>query len=204
MSAFGKAMRALAGLSVLLLVACQRHDLASLPPQVAARPVAPAASRQPVPDTRAMGAGAVAANCGIRAMPQEMLQRINAARAAGHRCGLRSMGPARPLRWDASLYAAAAGHSLDMARRNYFEHESPDGSTVSQRASASRYDWKSVGENIAGGDRSVDDAVQGWLASPEHCENIMDPDFRDVAVACVSQPGTQWGTYWTMMLGRRR
>jgi hypothetical protein len=25
----------------------------------------------------------------------------------------------------------------------------------------------------------------------------------DVAVACVAQPGTEWGTYWTMVLGRK-
>ena len=187
------AAHALAALCALLLAGCQGHE-----PVVAGEPV-----RQAAPDTQAAGAGVVA-DCGIRHLPGEILQRINAARAAGHRCGARWMGPARPLQWDRSLYAAAAEHSLDMARRNYFEHRSPNGSTVRQRASASHYDWKAIGENIAGGDRSVDEVVQGWLASSGHCENIMDPRFDDVAVACVAQPGTEWGTYWTMVLGRRR
>jgi uncharacterized protein YkwD len=114
------------------------------------------------------------------------------------------MAPVGPLKWDPALYAAAVDHSEDMARRNYFEHDTPEGEDVGQRASASHYDWKSVGENIAGGDRDVAQVVQGWLASPEHCENIMDPGFRDMAVACVARPGTEWGTYWTMVLGRRR
>jgi uncharacterized protein YkwD len=113
------------------------------------------------------------------------------------------MGPARPLKWDAALFSAASGHSLDMARRNYFEHRTPEGADVASRASAVRYPWKTVGENIAAGVRSMPEAVQTWLASPDHCENILNPQFQDVAVACVAQAGTEWGTYWTMVLGRK-
>lgn len=152
------------------------------------------------PDTSVMGAGG-GQNCGVRA--EEALQRINAARATGRRCGARYMPAAPPLGWDEQLYSAAFGHSSDMARSNYFEHVSPSGVTVNQRASAARYKWRSLGENLSGGTRSLGDTVQGWLDSPDHCENLMDPKFVDVAVACVAQPGTQWGTYWTMVLGRK-
>jgi uncharacterized protein YkwD len=133
-----------------------------------------------------------------------VLRRVNEARARPRRCGRQAMGPATPLKWDGSLEMAASSHSLDMAKRNFFDHRSPTGTTVSQRASASRYNWKTVGENIAGGDTSVDEVIQGWLDSPDHCTNIMEPAFSDVAVACVQQPGTEWGTYWTMVLGRKR
>jgi uncharacterized protein YkwD len=160
------------------------------------------------PDTSVMGSGPAtgimggsAASCGMRT--EEALQRINAARAAGRRCGTRNMPPAPPVRWDPLLQSAAEAHSKDMARRNYFQHRSPEGVHVSQRVSASRYKWRSVGENLAGGDRSIGEAVQGWLDSPEHCENLMDGKFADVAVACSAQPGTEWGTYWTMVLARR-
>jgi uncharacterized protein YkwD len=132
----------------------------------------------------------------------EALRRINAARAAGQRCGWRSMPPAPPLRWNGALQAAAASHSRDMARRNYFDHRSPEGRTVSERAAASRYKSRMVGENLAGGDRNVAGAVQGWVDSPSHCQNMMNPQFNEVAVACVGRPGSQWGTYWTMVLGR--
>lgn len=165
------------------------------------------------PDTSALGAGAapgaitgaVLADCGLRTLPQEVLDRINAVRATGYRCGGRSMRPVAPLRWDPSLYSAAAGHSLDMARRNYFEHRSPEGGDVRSRATATgTARWKTLGENIAGGDRSVAEVMQAWLESRDHCENLLDPDFQEVAVACAAQPGSQWGTYWTMVLGRRR
>jgi uncharacterized protein YkwD len=141
--------------------------------------------------------------CGPKFSPAEVLARINQARAAGQRCGARAMAPVPALKWDRSLQQAAAGHSLDMARRNYFEHESPEGRSVRDRANAQNYRGKYVGENIAAGSRTLDDAMQMWLASAGHCQNMMDPGFHEVAVACVQQPGSHWGTYWTMVLGRR-
>jgi uncharacterized protein YkwD len=164
------------------------------------------------PDTSELGAGAgtglpgagpARLACGPRVSIEEVLHQLNAARAAGYRCGRRAMGPAAPLRWDPSLYSAAEGHSLDMAKRNYFEHRSPDGADVAYRASSAHYKWRSVGENIAAGVRSMPEAMQSWLESAGHCENIMNPQFQDVALACVAQPGSEWGTYWTMVLGRK-
>ena len=133
----------------------------------------------------------------------EALRRINAARAAGQRCGWHRMPPAPPLRWDGALQSVATGHSRDMARRNYFDHRTPEGRTVRDRVAVTGYRMKLVGENLAGGDRELRGALQGWIDSPAHCENLMNPQFSEVAVACVGQAGSQWGTYWTMMLGRR-
>jgi uncharacterized protein YkwD len=114
------------------------------------------------------------------------------------------MPPAPPLRWNGALQAAAAGHSRDMARRNYFDHRSPEGRTVSERAAASHYKSRMVGENLAGGDRNVAGAVQGWVDSPFALPEHDEPQFNEVAVACVGRAGSQWGTYWTMVLGGRR
>lgn len=140
--------------------------------------------------------------CSVQA--QEALRRINAARAHGQRCGWRSMPPAPPLHWDGTLQAVAARHSRDMAARNYFDHRSPEGRTVSERVKASAYKFQLVGENLAGGDPHVASAIQGWIDSPGHCVNMMDPRFADVGVACIGDRHSQWGTYWTMVLGRRR
>ena len=141
------------------------------------------------------------ARCSVDA--SEALRRINAMRAAGQSCGWRRMPPAPALRWDGTLQSVAAAHSRDMARRNYFDHRSPEGRTVRDRVAATRYKSRLVGENLAGGDRDLRGALQGWIDSPAHCENLMNPQFNEVAVACAGQPGSQWGTYWTMMLGKR-
>ena len=91
-----------------------------------------------------------------------------------------------------------------MARRNYFDHVSPEGVNVAKRVDAEGYDWRSVAENIAAGVGSADAAMANWTASAAHCRNMMDPVFTEVGVACAHRTGTQWDTYWTMVLGRRR
>ena len=133
-----------------------------------------------------------------------MLRQINAARAAARSCGATHVKVAPPLRWNRALAEAAEQHSVDMAARGYFDHASPDGKRVSQRVAAQGYQWKAVGENLAGGNRTASGVLAGWLHSPEHCQNLMSPTFADVGVACIAQPGSQWGNYWTMVLGTRR
>lgn len=192
-------MAGMALVAAAMLAACGRGDVATPPPLALGPP----------PDTAVLGAGpsrsrslpATPGRCAPRA--EEALQRINAARAAGRRCGSRAMPAAGPLRWNDQLQAAADGHSVDMARRNYFEHRSPEGVDVSERVAERRYKWKSVGENLAGGNRSIEEAVDAWLGSPPHCENLMDAKYVDVGVSCVAQAGTAYGTYWTMVLGRK-
>jgi uncharacterized protein YkwD len=147
---------------------------------------------------------ASAASCGKSASSANVMRKVNAARASGVTCGGQKMPPVPPLAWNEALFSAAARHSADMARRNYFDHASPDGRRVGARAAAEGYSWRAIGENIAGGDRTLDGALEGWITSPGHCRNIMSPEFTEIGLACVERSGTTWGTYWTMVLGRRR
>ena len=144
-----------------------------------------------------------ATSCGLSGLREAVLAQVNTARAAARSCGGQAMAAARPLAWNDVLFSTAARHSVDMASRNYFSHTSPEGVDMGQRASAEGYAWSSLGENIAAGNSTVSGVMALWLASPGHCSNIMNPAFTEVAVACVARPGTVWGTYWTMALGRR-
>jgi uncharacterized protein YkwD len=144
-------------------------------------------------------------NCGLANFDTEALQRINQHRAAGASCGARgSFAPVPALAWEGRLTAAAYTHSLDMATQNYFAHTGPDGRTVAERVSAAGYDWRAVGENLAGGPTSVQAAVDGWMASPDHCANTMNPVYVHVGVACAANAGTTYGRYWTMVLAAPR
>jgi uncharacterized protein YkwD len=144
-------------------------------------------------------------NCGLASFDTEALARINQVRAAGATCGARgSFAPAPPLAWEGRLTAAAYAHSLDMATHNYFEHTGLDGRTVAERVSATGYDWRAVGENLAGGPTSVQAAINGWMASPDHCANTMNPVFVHVGVACIANAGTTYTRYWTMVLATPR
>jgi uncharacterized protein YkwD len=144
------------------------------------------------------------APCEVPGMRELILQQVNAARARGYDCGGQRFAAARPVAWNGQLYSAAVAHSRDMAENNYFSHASPRGDQAEQRVESVGYHWGSVGENIAAGERyTADTVVGGWLGSTGHCRNIMDADFNEVAVACISRPGTTFGSYWTMVLGRR-
>lgn len=136
---------------------------------------------------------------------QRILEAINAARAAGQMCGDQHFNPAPPLRWNAMLAEAALEHSKDMARFRYFDHRGSDGTVVGDRAQKAGYSWRRVGENIAAGIRTPEDAVAGWLQSPGHCANLMGPAFTETGVAYAVNPNSKIGTaYWTEVFGTPR
>lgn len=144
-----------------------------------------------------------ATSCSIPGLREAILASINRARTSERSCGAQRLPATAPLAWNDVLFSAAARHSLDMATRNYFSHTSPEGGDFAQRATAEGYGWSALAENIAAGQASVDGVMATWMGSEGHCRNIMGAGYGDVAVACVARPGTTWGTYWTMALGRR-
>jgi uncharacterized protein YkwD len=92
-----------------------------------------------------------------------------------------------------------------MAQKHYFNHKQPDGSLPADRATAAGYRWVRVGENIASGQRSVEEAVASWLDSPGHCANIMNPTFTEMGAAYAINPQNRNRTpYWTQVFGTPR
>jgi uncharacterized protein YkwD len=157
---------------------------------VLARPAAPS----PIPllgDTREVG--------------KSILQAVNAARAAGQTCGDTPFAAAPPLAWNSALGDAALSHSLDMASHRFFNHQGKDGRLVGDRATQAGYRWRRVGENIAAGQESSEDAVAGWLSSPGHCANIMNPGFAEMGAAyAVNSARETARVYWTQVFGAPR
>ena len=156
--------------------------------------------------TGSVAAAPPSATCGLSDFAARAVERLDRLRAAGANC--RSAGrfrPARALAWSDTLARAAAAHSRDMASHRHFSHIGTDGRTLRQRIDASGYRWRHIGENIAAGDVGVDAVIDGWMGSDAHCANIMDPDFREVGLACVpGRAGDEFPTYWTMDLARPR
>ena len=104
-----------------------------------------------------------------------------------------------------TLTEAAAAHSNDMVFANFFSHTGSDGSTLTSRVDAAGYGWSRLGENIAVGQTTINQVVDGWMASDGHCANIMNAAFRDIGVACVSgRASNTYRSYWTMDLARPR
>jgi uncharacterized protein YkwD len=132
---------------------------------------------------------------------RQFLERINRARQKGCNCGNTFMPPVPPLVWNNQLEDAARGHALDMSERGYFSHTSKNGRTVSDRVIEMGYTYKgfknfAVGENIAQGQMTIDEVMDGWLKSEGHCRNLMNPSFKEVGVSEVDH-------YWVQDFGGR-
>jgi uncharacterized protein YkwD len=149
-------------------------------------------------------ATAAAQSCNLPNFSKDLLDRINTERRAGANCGGVAKPAAAALGWNATLTDAAKLHSQDMIARNFFDHTNPSGQGVGDRVSAQGYNWNAVGENIAAGQRSVQQVMDGWMASSGHCNNIMNSRYTEVGVACVLQPSdpNRYNYYWTMVLAR--
>ncbi|MFJ4819716.1 CAP domain-containing protein [Streptomyces sp. NPDC088801] len=104
-----------------------------------------------------------------------------------------------PLAADPLLTAAAQAHSADMVARAFYAHTAPDGSQPWDRAAAAGSTRRAIGENIACGQRSPADVVEGWMNSPGHRANILEPGFTHIGIGFAG--GGRAGTYWTQLFG---
>jgi uncharacterized protein YkwD len=132
---------------------------------------------------------------------QKLLEQLNAARAQPRQCGGQAFAATTPLAWNAVLGGVAQEHSREMANNNYFDHKDRDGRTPGDRAELAGYSGQQVGENIAAGQDTVQKVVAGWLASPGHCANLMNPQYRELGAAYAVDPKSSAGIYWTAMFG---
>ncbi len=133
-------------------------------------------------------------------LASQALRLVNDVRSHGARCGERTFAPAPPLALSGTLANVAFGHAADMAEHDYFEHRDLNGQSPADRVRAVGYREKVVGENIAYGPKSLEEVVQGWLDSPGHCENIMDPRFAEMGIAYAAGRSGRRGLYWVQVL----
>lgn len=105
----------------------------------------------------------------------ELLTYTNAARAE-HAAG--------PLSFDEGLAQAARHHAAEMAALNYFSHTSPEpeNATLGLRVARGGSFIGTLGENLAlvGPDGSAQATTTGWLESPGHRANLLNPTFTHV------------------------
>jgi uncharacterized protein YkwD len=86
-----------------------------------------------------------------------------------------------PLVWDAELTRMAREHSENMAEQNFLDHTDRQGRNMMMRARAGGITgWSAIAENIAynsGYDDPAAFAVERWLISTKHRENILREGF---------------------------
>lgn len=108
--------------------------------------------------------------------------------------------PALVMAEDVRLMARA--HSEDMVVRGFFSHTNPDGEGLAERLAAHHVSYTLAGENLAYNNSPlpVEMAVVGWLQSPGHRENMLDPRFVYTGVG-VAVDGDM--VYFTQVFVRR-
>ncbi len=97
------------------------------------------------------------------------------------------------------LQAAAEAHGRDMARNNYFDHKSRNGSRVADRAKRQGYRYCSLAENLAKGQTSLPEVMKDWYNSKGHRKNMLKSKVNQVGLARVP---SESGDLWVMVLGR--
>jgi uncharacterized protein YkwD len=88
----------------------------------------------------------------------------------------------RPLVLEPRLAVAAQRHAEAMRDRGFYSHDTPEGLTARDRILAAGYPARVVGENIAEGQFTVAEVMNGWLNSPAHRRNILEPSFTQLGV----------------------
>jgi uncharacterized protein YkwD len=104
-----------------------------------------------------------------------------------------------PLTWSDAIESVARLHSQNMADLSFFSHRGLDGKMVSDRADDNNIGhWRSIGENIAfnrGYADPVAKAVDLWLGSPTHRQNLMDVNWKESAVGiAIAEDGSYYFT----------
>lgn len=104
---------------------------------------------------------------------ESVLRQVNAFRA---RYGL------RPLRLNPQLNRAAQTHADDMATRDFVAHVTPDGRGPGERAASAGYRWSVILENLAAGQPTPQEAVQGWIESDGHRRAMLDRRITEAGI----------------------
>jgi uncharacterized protein YkwD len=145
------------------------------------------------PATPAPGAGPSASDA-----ETAVVRHVNAIRAE-------HMRP--PLRVDPDLARIAREYSCGLLGRGALSHTGTDGTTVADRIRASGKTFIAVGENLASSAGTRDPvaaAIEGWMKSAGHRENILRPDFTDTGVGVCRDRTTYYFTQIFLRPGRAR
>lgn len=99
-----------------------------------------------------------------------------------------------------SLGRAAQNHAGDMVNGNFFSHTGSNGSSVADRAREEGYQFQMIGENIAmGTNRTPSSAIEGWMNSPGHRANILNPNYTEIGFG-IALRGNEY--YYVQVFGR--
>jgi len=132
----------------------------------------------------------------LQAVRRALLGRVNRER--------RAVG-VPPMREEPLLDETAQRHAADMLARSYYDHDSPEGTTVLERSRAAGYRPNMAAENIARCQYSIEEVMDGWMSSPIHRENILSSLFADIGSGvAVGKNANGYQILWVQCFGRSK
>jgi uncharacterized protein YkwD len=180
----------LAGLLIVGLLSGCNGDGASTPP-------AGGASLGPGSDGSVLGSTETAqsADCvegpDVDDLARQALTLVNIERA---RVGI------SPLTLSDTLTKAAEEYACALAAEDFFDHFDPlTGDGPRERVAAAGYEFFGIGENLAGGQTTAAEAVEGWLNSPRHRDNLLHPAWKETGIGV--RRGGSLRIYWVQEFG---
>lgn len=131
----------------------------------------------------------------------ELADAVNAARGSERTCGETQLSEARGLEFVPQLRCAARRRARHAGDNNTLSPTDSDGNDALERAYRAEYPGIPRGEIVAHGYQNAQQVLDAFLASPEHCEVIMDRTFDDIATGLYDfgpEP------IWVIAFGRQR
>ena len=126
---------------------------------------------QPRPTDRLLHPTHAVLSYATSARPENLLADTNRLRQANNL-------PALSL--NSQLTAAATAKARDMAARNYWSHQTPDGQPPWLFVAEQGYNYQSLAENLATGFDNEATVVSAWQASGSHRANMLNAAYREV------------------------
>jgi len=96
---------------------------------------------------------------------------------------------------NSDLNNVATIKSEDMVKSNYFSHTSPTYGSPFQMLTQFNISYTAAGENIAYGQSTPEEVMNGWMNSPGHKANILNLNFTQIGVGVAQKANGQY--VWT-------
>ena len=123
---------------------------------------------------------------------------VSPARAAALINAFRAHNGLGPIRVNTLLNGMAVRQARAMANANQMSHGVNGG--FRNRLSASGYNARTAGENIAAGQKSFASVLAAWQNSPPHRRTLLLRDAREMGIGIAYAPGSRYKTFWALVV----
>ena len=130
-------------------------------------------------------------NSSFEAFQKKIVLLVNNERAAA---GLNALSE------NSGLDNVATLKSEDMVKLDYFSHTSPTYGSPFQMLTQFNISYTAAGENIAYGQPTPEDVMNGWMNSPGHRANILNVNYTQIGVGIAQKSNGQY--VWTQEFSR--